>query len=348
MRLICKLLAWLAGALALAIVALAAPVLWVETMCRGEAAPVAHAPLSSETRPAIRTLLTYPEWHIVHAYDDYAEVIRTGDPHEYGFLRGIAGFWSSACTLTRESAALGEIDGETKTTIYVIGVSFTLEMAMKAAYEETLGRLATLIRGPEQAPLDQLSAQQAAGYARFLQQVPWYRYDFRADAAALDAATTGVFRDRERAFALGLEHRTRALYAGAIAGAVAATGQDDLTLQMVVEGLTPEQLAATPGVTVLRPVGAGYEVETPRYRELTGILADWAGQGARFVDMAGNDRILFTAISDRPQEEGAMLDLPRQGYGDTRHLFLVPVAELAETLRGLDARGLRLEHIHDY
>lgn len=343
-----RILLWLGGVLLAAVLGLTAPVLWVETMCRGSAVPEAHTPLAHETRPAIRTLLTYPEWHIVHAYDDYAEVIRTGDPHDFGFLRAIRDFWSSDCTLTRESAALGPIDGETRTTIAVIGVSFTLEMALKAAYEETLGRVATWVRGPRHSPLDDLSARQAAGYARFLEQVPWYRYDFRADAAALDAANTGTFRDRERALALGIEHRVRALYADAIAGAVAATGYDDLTLQMVVEGLPPEVLAATPGVSVLGPVGNGWEVETPRYAALTAILFDWAGQGGRFLDMAGNDRILFTAISDRAQEPGALLDLPRQGHGDTRHLFLVPVPALAEVLRGLPARGLTLEHIHDY
>lgn len=348
MRVLGRVLLGLLGLVAVVGVVLAAPVVWVETMCRGSGEPAAYTPLSHEVRPAIRTLLTYPEWHIVHAYDEYAEVIRTGDPHDYGFLRGIAGFWTSACALTRESAALGAVDLETKETIYVIGVSFTLEMALKAAYEETLGRLATWVRGPGHAPLDDLSARQAAGYARFLRQVPWYRYDFRADAAALEAASTWVFRDRERALALGIEHRVRAAYADLIAGAVAATGYDDLTLQMVVAGLPPELLAATPGVTVLGPVGEGFEVETPRYAELTAILVDWAGQGGTFLDMAGNDRILFTAISDRAVEPGAMLDLPRQGYGDTRHLFLVAVPDLAETLRGLPGRGIRLEHIHDY
>ena len=33
---------------------------------------------------------------------------------------------------------------------------------------------------------------------------------------------------------------------------------------------------------------------------------------------------------------------------DHRHLLRVKVADLSETLRGLDAAGLRLEHIHDY
>lgn len=330
------------------VVVLASPVVYAETMCRGEAIPVPSAPLSGETRPEIRTLLTYPEWHIVHAYDDYAEVIRLGDPHEFGFLAAIAGYWSSLCTLMSESAALGEIDGATRQLVHVIGVSFTFEMLMKAAYEETVGRVVVWIRGPERAKLDDLSAEQAANYAAFLQQVPWYRYDFRADAAALNAASEGGLRNRERALALGLEHRARAAYAGLIGQAVAATGQDDLTLQMVVAKLPTREIEAAERVTVFRRIEEGIEVETPRYRALTRILADWARAGADFVDIAGNDEIMFTALSERPEAEGALASLPRQGYGDTRHLFLVPVADLAESLRRLDAAGLRLEHIHDY
>ncbi|MGR3323232.1 MAG: hypothetical protein ACU0DK_15025, partial [Pseudooceanicola sp.] len=88
----------LSGILVL-IIGLASPVVYVETMCRGTAVPEPSAPLSGETRPEIRTLLTYPEWHIVHAYDDYAEVIRQGDPHEFSFLKAIGGYWNSLCTL---------------------------------------------------------------------------------------------------------------------------------------------------------------------------------------------------------------------------------------------------------
>lgn len=348
MRRLGRILRRLLIGLALLVACLASPVLYVETMCRGDAIPAPSVPLSGETRPEIRTLLTYPEWHIVHAYNDYAEVIRNGDPHQFGYVEAVGGYWTSLCTLTRESAALGKIDGPTRQLVYVIGVSFTFEMLMKAAYEETLGRATTWMRGADRAALDDLSARQAAAYAVFLQQVPWYRYDFRADAAALAQGSKGTFRDRERAFALGLEHRARAAYADLIGRAVAATGQDDLTLQMVVAGLTPDQLTVADGVTVLRETDKGLEVETPRYRALTRILQDWARAGATFVDIAGNDQILFTALSDAPQAEGAMASLPRQGHGDTRHLFLVPVADLADRLRALDAAGLRLEHIHDY
>jgi hypothetical protein len=349
MRFLATLLKRTLQLLLMLVLTLAAPSIYIETMCRGSGSPAPATPLASETRPEIRTLLTYPEWHIVHAYDDYATVIAAGDPHDFGYLRAIAGYWSSLCTLTQASADLGEIDGSTRQLVHVIGVSFTFEMLMKGLYEETIGRAATLLRGPDHTVLDDLSATQAAAYAAFLQQVPWYRYDFRADADALDASVTEALRDRERSFALGLEHRTRASYADVIAQAVAATGFDDLTLQMVVTGLTPAQIEAVPGVTILGPVGEdGTEIETPRYRELTAILATWADQGATFLDMAGNDQILFTATSAAPEFAAALASLPRQGYGDTRHLILVPVTELAETLRGLDAAGLTLEHIHDY
>lgn len=327
---------------------LASPILYVETMCQGNAIPSPSIPLTSETRPEIRTLLTYPEWHIVHAYDDYAKVIRTGDPHQFEFLQALGGYWTSLCTLNRESATLGEIDGPTRQLVYVIGVSFTFEMLMKAAYEETLGRAVAWTRGEDRAALDDLSAKQAAAYAVFLQQVPWYRYDFRSDAAELAQGSQGTLRDRERTLALGLEHRARAAYAALAGRAVAATGLDDQTLQMVVVGLTADRLTMSEGVSILRETDNGLEVETPRYRALTRILDDWARAGATFVDIAGNDQIMFTALSDQRNANGAMVSLPRQGYGDTRHLFLVAVTDLANRLRTLEAAGLRLEHVHDY
>ncbi len=346
-----RLLRWLGGGflgLGLGLLALLSPVAYVETQCRGEVVARPQVSIVAQTRPEIRTLLTYPEWHIVHAYDDYAETIRQGDPDDFDFLAAITGYWRALCTLTQESAAMGEIDTPTRQMVHVIGVSFTAEMLAKAAYEETLGRVATWIRGSDPSALDRLSAEQAAHYAEVLQQTPWYRYDFRADAAALDAASTGSFRDRERALALGLEHRVRAAYAGVIESAVAATGQDELTLQMVMTGLPRSTIEAQEGVRLLRVTTSGMVIETPRYRALTHLLAGWAEGGAEFVEIAGNDEILFTAISDQPSQPGALANLPRQGYGDTRHLFLVRVADLAERLRDLPQRGLRLEHIHDY
>jgi hypothetical protein len=330
------------------ILLLLTPVAYVETLCRPKGTPVAHDPLvgADWQRPEARTLLTYPEWHIVHAYADYAEVIRTGDPHDYGFLSAIGGFWSSTCALSEASGPHGGFPWETKQMVYTIGVSFTAELLAKAAYEETLGRLFTFMRGPDPAPLDTLSAGQAADYAVFLQQVPWYKWDFARDAAALDAAATGVLRDRERRIALGLEYRAKAAYARVIEAAVAAVGADQLRLRAVVNDVPEAALAALPEVQVIETRPEGVVIDAPRYRAFTRLAQTIAAAGGAFAEIAGNDDILLTVITDAPGFDGAIHSFARQGNPGYRHLVLIPVARMAEVIRALPEGAL--EHVHDY
>jgi hypothetical protein len=349
MRTLLRGLGWLLLGLILAVVALLSPVAYVELACRGAPVADSYEPLlpPEHRRPESATLLTYPEWHIVHAYEDYAEVIRTGDPQDFDYLSSIGGFWSSFCSLSRATAVHGGADRDYQTMVDVIGVSFTAELLLKAAYEETLGRVATWVRGPGRSPLDDLSARQAADYAGFLQQVPWYRWDFRASAAELDAGSTGAFRDRERDLALGLEYRAKAAYARVIAGAVAATGGDDLTMRSIVAGLSPEELGGLEGVTVIAERPDGVEVGTPRYRAFTDLAKVLAARGADFVEIAGNDDILVTTIAENGPTGGptVLAALPRQGNPGLRELRLVKVVDLADLLR---EEGAGVEHIHDY
>ena len=341
---------WLGLGLVVLVVGLLAPVGYIELACRPDGPPGEYAAIlpSKHRRAEGRTLLTYPEWHIVHAYDDYARVISQGDPHDYQYLPSIAGFWTSLCSLSQASGPHGGFPTEFKQTAYTIGVSFTVELLAKASYEETIGRISTWIRGAEHAPLDVLSAKQATGYSRFLRQVPWYRWDFRTDAAALTDTATNVWRDRERRFALGIEYRVKASYAQVITAALANMEPDALRLRMIVTDLSAEQLGKFDGIKVISQRPEGIEIDTPRYRALTNLLSQMALAGGEFVEIAGNDDILFTMTSDNPNLEGALYSFPRQGYGDTRHLVMLGVADLAGALRKIDAQGLRLEHIHDY
>ena len=332
------------------IAGLAAPSVYVEATCHGHSTQIDYRPLVAPQhhRPETRTLMTYPEWYIVHAYDDYARVIGKKDPHHFAYLQAIGGFWSSLCSLTELSSAHGKIDTATKQMVYVIGTSFTVELLLKAVYEETLGRLFAGLRGPTRAPLDDVSARQAADYATFLQQVPWYKWRFRDDAKELAARATGRLRDKERRIALGIEYGAKAAYARVVAGAVARVGEDDLTLRMIVQDVLPVRLNAITDVTIIATHPEGLEIETPRYRALTHILNNLAAENANFVEIAGNDDILFTAISGDPTIEGAIYSSARQGAKDYRHLVLVKVSDLAENLRLLAQQGLHLEHIHDY
>ncbi|SHJ01962.1 hypothetical protein [Wenxinia saemankumensis] len=346
---------WLRRLLA-ALVAVAAlllvPVAWVELACRGTPVEGGAAPLIADPawqRPESRTLMTYPEWSIVHAYQDYARVIGTGDPHEFGFLQAIRSFWNPLCPLKRAAMELGPVPLDSKLTIYTIGVSFTAEMLLKAAYEESLGRAAAWLRGPGRAAMDELTGAQAALYADFLRQVPWYRYDFAADRAELLAAGGSGLRDRERRVAIGTEYAAKAAYARLIAQGVAGIGPDALRMRSVLRGIGADALAGIEGVEVIGPVPpSGLLVETPRYRAFTELLLRLARTEADLVEIAGNDVILLSALSDRPAVAGALRSVPLQGASEWRHLFLVPVPALLDTLRAMPAGGLRLEHVYDY
>ncbi len=330
----------------LLIAALLAPVGYVEVACRGgDAVASDYEPILPPEwhRAEGRTLMTYPEWHIVHAYDDYAQVITTDDPHDFGYLKAVGGFWGSLCALSEASPPHGGFDWTTKQTIYVIGVSFTAELMLKAAYEETIGRFYTWRRGPDHSALDDLSARQARDYAEFLQQTPWYKWDFQRDIAEQAAATEGTPRDNERRLALGLEFSAKSAYAGVIKQAVAGVGADALRLRMVVQA-TPEQLVGLEGIETVESRPEGLILETPRYRELTKLMQEMATRGVEFIEIAGNDDIMLTAVADAPLP-GALYAKPRQGYGDTRSLMLMKVPQLAAFLR---ENGAMVEHVHDY
>lgn len=349
MRFVLRWLARISLLIVLLALALLSPVAYTELACTGETAQDGYQPILTDPewqRAESRTLMTYPEWHIVHAYDDYAKVIENGDPHDFGYVRAIKGFWSALCPLATQSAQMGGVTGESKMTIYTIGVSFSAELLAKAAYEETIGRLATMLRGSERAPLDDISARQAANYAKFLQQVPWYKWDFSRAIAELRTGATPTLRDRERTIALGFEYAAKAAYARAIEKAVEGIGADRLRIRSVVSGLTTAQLSEFGGIDVVETTERGIVIETERYRAFTVLLDRLARAGADLVEIAGNDTILFSAVSDSQTTPNALYSFRRQGFDDWRHLIVVPVVELANQLRNMG--DLTLEHIHDY
>lgn len=334
------------------ILLLLAPVGYVEFGCRENAANAPYTPIISAPefqRNEAATFLTYPEWHIVHAYDNYAKVIQTGNPHDFKFLKSIFGFWSSACTLTRMADTYGGAEKHLRNVIYVIGVSFTAELAMKALYEETVGRVFVNLRGKDHSTLDKVSAEMAAEYATFLQQIPWYKYDFPKDRADLAKRMDGSLRDRERKFALGTEFAVKTAYAKVIAQAVAATETAKLQIRTVVTGLDETALSRIPDVIIIGKIGDKIIIETPRYRAFTHILQEIAALGGEIVEIAGNDDIMMSLISKTQQSDLKGIALYRQGYNDFRYLYWVPLKDLATLIRKFDAdQDIQLEHIYDY
>lgn len=352
-----RYLKWPAAALALCLLILLAPVGYVELACRGSSHSDTYAPQITDAnyqRREANTYLTYPEWHIVYAYDGLAEALKTGDEHRFDYFPSIAGFWRSTCALMEVADAHGGADFDTRVMIHTIGVSFTLELVLKAAYEETIGRMTTWLRGRDKTPQDQVVSAMAVDYANFLRQTPWYRYPFMREARKLWSTPAGFSpRAWERRLAMSAEFGAKAVYARMIGGAVAATAPAQLVIRTIVTGLSESELRAIEGVTVIGSRNGAVEIETPRYALFTRILVEIAHRGGSIVEIAGNDDIMVTLMA-APGSEPALQEatiitrLRRDGFNSDRLLVSVKVPALAAFLTAHPPGDPGLEHVFDY
>lgn len=343
----------------IAVLAAAAPIARNEFLCV-EARLPASAPyqalLPREThRNFADTLLSYPEWSIVHAYDDLAAVMRRSSESDFHYTAAIGGYWRNLCALSGRASREGEFTFDMRATLYVIGLSFSAEMGVKGIYETTFGRLALMARGDQRTGEDRFALRMADDYAAFLRQTPWYDYPFLGTVGRFWRETPigepSWVRSIERRLALTLEWSVKSLYAQGIR-ALAAAAPAKLTIDTIVTGMTREALAADPAVTVRGDLGGGVWVETARYGAYTAFLRRVAAAGGTIREIAGNARILVTVIGARAPEGRAFVPVVTAEVqaepGRTRFGVLIPVTELTALIRRLPAEGATFEHAYDY
>jgi hypothetical protein len=359
--------AWRAGkrvliGLAVLAVLIVIPIVWTEAGCRGarmpDPEPFQSALDAAHRRDEVNTYLTYPEWSIVHAYEDLAAVTRKGSESDFAYLLSVGNYWSSLCSLTRLATSRGGIAFDYKLMLYTIGISFAAEMGIKGVYERTIGRATAWLRGPQRTPEDEFALAVADEYAAFLRQTPWFEFAFGARLRQFWARTPlwggNIIRKIERRICLTLEYGGKAIYARLIALGAAASGPVALRLHSVVADLDAADAAADDRIAVVRSLPNGAtEIETPRYREFTSVLAGLSARGRNLTEIAGNDDVLITVLA--PQGRAAdklgkpLFEVPIQARPGWRRIGLdVKVASLASVIRRLGEKGMELEHVYDY
>ena len=358
-----KMPRWLRrAALALAALVLIAsiPIARNELACQVEPMPLAgtkHVILDPQyRRDEQNSYLTYPEWAIVHAYEDLAGVTRNSSESDFAYFSRIRGFWSSLCDLTRVASSRGPISLEYKVTLYTIGLSFAAEMGVKGLYEKTIGRVTAWFRGPGRVPEDEFALRVADEYAVFLQQTPWYEFPFGTKLRQFWSETpfraTSLVRSLERRAALSLEYGAKAVYAQLI-GFGAAAMPADLSIRSVVRGnVVP---LTDPRVSIVGAVDGATIIETPRYRAFTEVLRKLSTGGHDMLEIAGNDDILLTFLLPIGNETGSSIKgtrlfaVPLQARpGWQRIGFDVKVADLLAVMRQIEDTDIELEHVYDY
>jgi hypothetical protein len=308
------------------------------------------------------SFLTFPEWYIVHAYNDLAGVTERSSESDFHYLSSIRGFWSSLCRATRQASAAGPASSDQKLTNYIIGFSFTAEMALQGAYERSIGALSEQTTGGVKTAEDDFNLALLKEYGAFLYQTPWYRFPFGAKLKQFwqDTPFVPSVRAVERRFGLSVQYGARAAYA-ALIGYAAGYDPAVLTIRSVVAGLRVDQLAAMPDVRVIREVtdahGAqGVLVETERYAKFDVFVKELSRHpGASLREVAGNHRILVTIVVPQGDAKLAAFDgipifsLPVQSLPGSRRIGVdVPVPALVEDRIRFETAGYTFEHAYDY
>jgi hypothetical protein len=360
-----RLLAAVAILIALTIVA---PLAYIEGTCRPPSAALA-APTEARAllvidqqgyrRKQDNTYFTFPEWYIVYSFEDFGRFLDRSSESRFNYLGHILGFWQSFCTINRAVPESGESRFEVKTMIYVIGVSYSTEYAIKGLYENTVGRLFEWIRGPEKTPQDEYARQVLQDYAAFLYTVPWFKFPFREKLDglwAISQPSPSPLRTWERDFTLGTEYFLKIGFASLIQKALDASNDDEpRDIMFVVASLPQELLAREPRIKPIRTLTPQWQlVQTPRYKDLTEILQNLLDRNIALAEIAGNREILITVIAP---------DRSKLDVKDTTELFSLPldarpgfrraglkarVDRLVGISRDLKERGANIEHFYDY
>ena len=314
-------------------------------------------------RPDSDTFLQHPEWYIVYSSEEYGRHLASHPPSTFPYGAAIGQYWRSYYEAWNATRHTYPPNWAYHVMLWVIGTSYSGELALKGLYENTLGRLGEWSADGERTPEDDLAAEVAQEYGRFIHDRPWYEYRFlpRLWEVWTDPPLWGEHpaRSWERKGFLTLEYGAKAAYAGLITLATHAAYDPqpprtellfrrwrDSLGQVIPELEVEERLDSTATV-----VSAGRFDPT---RDLLLQLARNGPPDLRVDAIAGRPVTGFTGVAPRgwlpPGGLGRVLHampLPTDS-GTVRLVFETRTRDLLPWLRRLVRdTALTVDHVYD-
>ena len=307
-----------------------------------------------------KTYLTLPEWYIVYSIDEYAAFIADHSASDFPHFKAVGQYWKSYIDVCAVIRGRYPLNGGQHFTDAFIGVSFTAENMLKGAYEGTIGRVTDWISSDAPTEEEVYAAQIAKEYGEFLHVTPWYFFPFKEALQGLWTETSmwgpDPIRKWERKLALTVEYGGKILYAGFTnLGAQATYGGADVEkIYAVTEGVTDDM--ANENLEIKQKIGDTRQlIYITRFEYFSDTVPGLLERGVRFVEIAGNDEMLFTLLGP-PEveynfEHGEYLfNLPILTQpGQARVAIKVRVPDMHLFLQELQGRSdVQFEHMYDY
>ena len=311
-------------------------------------------------RPEDDTYLSYPEWYIVWSYQEKADFQQTHLPSGFPYFGAVQQYWGSYCCISNLTHEKYPFNAGEQVMLVVIGTSFSLEYILKGAYEKTIGRLSEWTSGNEPVEEDTYAYRVAREYADFVHIRPFYEFQFAHHVNGLWTEThfwgAHWLRKCERKAFLSVDYTLEAFYCWLIEKATHVSyGYEPADTYAWIDNANAAVFQQLPHVKELKQVGPrAFIVDMPRYQEFTGMASELAARGVRFVEIAGNSRIIVSVIAPESWHYGrgnaqqlfSSVILTRP---ETKRVVLgCDVGALNEVLNALRTVGVEVEHVYDY
>lgn len=310
-------------------------------------------------RPEESTYLTFPEWHLVYISEDYANWIEYNAPSSFLYFSSMKQYWQGYCNVHIITKNRYGFNFENHLMLIVIGLSTTLEYSLKGFYENSIGRLteSTMIGTTDE---DRFAYRYNYNYAKFLYELPWYRYSYTNELKSLWKETNyldiNMVRKYERKFILSTELILKAIYGTIIKEATKVVlGIADLYVYATIETNNINLLKNYPRIELIKKISDdNFIIKIPRYRQFTEIILELSEENITFRDISGNQIIFLTVIApinwEYNLEEGSKaFDMKSLTNKDKKRIGISsPVNLLNKIILELKDQGIFIEHIYDY
>ncbi len=292
----------------------------------------------ADIRPADQTFLTFPEWFLVFSPEEQALAFQNRTSTAFPFMAHVAQFWQSYRIVNDQIKDAFPVNASYHVMICVIGVSTTVEYALKATYEALVGRLTDT--GAPITAEDRYNAEYMADYVAFIKDHPWYEFDYSTRFKSLWTSTPLVggsfMRKMERRYFLTTELIAKLLYAKLI-------------------GFGTHQAYDRPLPTTAVVLVKDSLVHLPRYDRFAQAAGTLAARGEAFKEIAGNTSaillsVLVPAYGPTAFEDSRTLFTQPLASDPTRKrvVLAAPVPFLDRLLVRLGQANLPVEHVFDY
>jgi hypothetical protein len=321
--------------------------------------PVVVADFGANHRPLEETYYSYPEWFIVWSYEERANFLEKSRlPSDFPYFGSIYQYWHGYCFICSLTHQRKQPNFGDQLALVVLGSSFSLEYAIRGAYENTIGRLSESVSGNQLTDEDAYAARVARDYANFVNVRPFYEFHFARALKGLwtDTSFWGphALRKCERKGIFTLDYGLQAIYAEILQLASHLTyGAESTETWATIDNASESLFREFPHIRKVNELGHGsYLVSIPRYQEFTELAIALAKKDVHFQQIAGNPVIVVTAIAqkwrDYTPEERPLFTEKLLTRDVERVAMECRVSDLHLVLNDIAARGYLVEHVYDY